>query len=220
MLKKIFPFLNWKLTRDSVRSDFIAGLTVALVLIPQSMAYAQLAGLPVVVGLYASFIPVMIGLFAATEVFRQAEIGIRKVVVDRKISGLLPTWQDIKSVKTTLIRSSLIGTFIGILPAEGGTVASFIGYNEAKRFSKEPEKFGTGILDGVAGPECANNSATGGATRAQSVMNGMRFIAQNHPSTQWLLVHDAARPCLPRSCLSELLDRGLQSPDGAILAQA
>jgi putative tricarboxylic transport membrane protein len=110
-----------------------------------------------------SFIPVMIGLFAATEVFRQADIGIRKVVVDRKISGLLPTWQDIKSVKTTLIRSSLIGTFIGILPAEGGTVASFIGYNEAKRFSKEPEKFGTGILDGIAGPECANNAATGGA---------------------------------------------------------
>jgi 2-C-methyl-D-erythritol 4-phosphate cytidylyltransferase len=62
------------------------------------------------------------------------------------------------------------------------------------------------------------DTVTGGATRAQSVMNGMRFIAQNHPSTQWLLVHDAARPCLPRSCLSELLDRGLQSPDGAILA--
>jgi putative tricarboxylic transport membrane protein len=110
-----------------------------------------------------SFIPVMIGLFAATEIFRQAEGGIRKVVIDRKISGLLPTWKEIKSVKTTLIRSSLIGTFIGILPAEGGTVASFIGYNEAKRFSKTPEKFGTGCLEGVAAPECANNAATGGA---------------------------------------------------------
>ena len=110
-----------------------------------------------------SFIPVMIGLFAAAEVFRQAEKGVRKIVIDRKISGLLPTWEEIKSVKTTLIRSSLIGTFIGILPAEGGTVASFIGYNEAKRFSKEPEKFGTGALEGVAAAECANNSATGGA---------------------------------------------------------
>ncbi|MBW1995326.1 MAG: tripartite tricarboxylate transporter permease, partial [Deltaproteobacteria bacterium] len=109
------------------------------------------------------FIPVMIGLFAATEVFRQAEVGIRKVVIDRKISGLLPSWQDIKAVKTTMIRSGLIGTFIGILPAEGGTVASFIGYNEAKRFSKHPEKFGTGILEGVAAPETANNAATGGA---------------------------------------------------------
>lgn len=110
-----------------------------------------------------SFIPVMIGLFAATEIFRQAEGGIRKVVIDRKISGMLPTWKEIKSVKMTLIRSSLIGTFIGILPAEGGTVASFIGYNEAKRFSKTPEKFGTGCLEGIAGPECANNAATGGA---------------------------------------------------------
>jgi len=109
------------------------------------------------------FIPVMIGLFAAAEVFRQAEAGIKKVVVDRKLTGLLPSWSEIKSVKATLIRSSLIGTFIGILPAEGGTVASFIGYNEAKRFSKHPEKFGTGILEGVAAPECANNAATGGA---------------------------------------------------------
>jgi len=59
--KKIFPFLNWELSRPSVRADFFAGLTVALVLIPQSMAYAQLAGLPVVVGLYASFLPVIFG---------------------------------------------------------------------------------------------------------------------------------------------------------------
>jgi len=105
----------------------------------------------------------MIGLFAATEIFRQAEGGIKKVVIDKKISGMLPTWKEIKSVKTSLIRSSLIGTFIGILPAEGGTVASFIGYNEAKRFSKTPEKFGTGCLEGIAAPECANNAATGGA---------------------------------------------------------
>jgi len=110
-----------------------------------------------------SFIPVMIGLFAATEIFRQAESGVKKIVIDKKISGMLPTWKEIKSVKTTLTRSSLIGTFIGILPAEGGTVASFIGYNEAKRFSKTPEKFGTGCLEGIAGPECANNAATGGA---------------------------------------------------------
>jgi putative tricarboxylic transport membrane protein len=110
-----------------------------------------------------NFIPVMIGLFAAAQVFRQAEQGIKQIKLDKKITGLLPTWQDIKDVKGTLLRSSIIGTFIGILPAEGGTVASFIGYNEAKRFSKHPEKFGTGVLEGIAGPECANNAATGGA---------------------------------------------------------
>jgi SulP family sulfate permease len=61
MIKKLFPFLNWTISGSVLRADFIAGLTVALVLIPQSMAYAQLAGLPVIVGLYASFLPVIIG---------------------------------------------------------------------------------------------------------------------------------------------------------------
>ncbi len=58
---KLFPFLGWNVSGGILRADFIAGLTVALVLIPQSMAYAQLAGLPVVVGLYASFLPVIFG---------------------------------------------------------------------------------------------------------------------------------------------------------------
>ncbi len=61
MLKKIFPFLKWKLTKQTVRADFVAGLTVALVLIPQSMAYANLAGLPAHVGLYAAFLPAIVG---------------------------------------------------------------------------------------------------------------------------------------------------------------
>ncbi len=61
MLKRVFPFIGWRFTKGDIRADFLAGLTVALVLIPQSMAYAQLAGLPVVVGLYASFLPVIFG---------------------------------------------------------------------------------------------------------------------------------------------------------------
>ncbi len=60
-LEKLFPFVGWRPSKEVLRSDFVAGLTVALVLIPQSMAYAQLAGLPVVVGLYASFLPVILG---------------------------------------------------------------------------------------------------------------------------------------------------------------
>ena len=63
----------------------------------------------------------------------------------------------------TILRSSGIGTFIGILPAEGSTVAAMIGYNEAKRWSPRPETFGSGAIAGVAGPEAANNAATGGA---------------------------------------------------------
>ena len=58
----------------------------------------------------------------------------------------------------------------------------------------------------------------GGASRAQSVMNGVNSIRRNHPQTNWVLVHDAVRPCLPRACLSSLLEKGLACPDGAILA--
>lgn len=61
-------------------------------------------------------------------------------------------------------------------------------------------------------------TVTGGASRAESVMNGLRAIRESHPQTGWVLVHDAARPCLPRQCLIRLLDKGLASPDGAILA--
>jgi putative tricarboxylic transport membrane protein len=60
-------------------------------------------------------------------------------------------------------RSAVIGTFVGILPAEGSTVAAIIGYNEAKRWSKNKEEFGKGAIEGIAGPETANNAATGGA---------------------------------------------------------
>lgn len=61
-------------------------------------------------------------------------------------------------------------------------------------------------------------TAMGGASRAESVMNGLDSIRRLHPGTDWVLVHDAARPCLPRTCLESLLEKGLRNPDGAILA--
>jgi 2-C-methyl-D-erythritol 4-phosphate cytidylyltransferase len=61
-------------------------------------------------------------------------------------------------------------------------------------------------------------TVTGGATRAESVFNGLKSIQENHPETEWVLVHDAARPCLSRDSLIMLLEKGLESVDGAILA--
>jgi len=75
----------------------------------------------------------------------------------------LPTREDFRRIWGTILRSSGIGTFIGVLPAEGATVAAIMGYNEAKRWSKHKEEFGTGCPEGIAGPEAANNAATGGA---------------------------------------------------------
>ncbi len=110
-----------------------------------------------------SFIPVLIGLFAIGELLSQTNTA--NVAYDRITSVVvkLPSKEDFRRVFGTVLRSSGIGTFIGILPAEGSTVAAIIGYNEAKRWSKTPEEFGKGCPEGIAGPEAANNAATGGA---------------------------------------------------------
>ena len=109
------------------------------------------------------FIPVLIGLFAVTELLNQAqELGRERIAVT--VSALkLPSLDDFRRVKNTILRSSCIGIFVGVLPAEGSTMAAMVGYNEAKRWSKTPDDFGKGAIEGVAGPEAANNAATGGA---------------------------------------------------------
>jgi putative tricarboxylic transport membrane protein len=109
------------------------------------------------------FVPVLIGLFAMSELLAQSTAA--KLAYERITSIVikLPSKADFLKVRWTLLRSSCIGTFIGILPAEGSTVAAIIGYNEAKRFSKDKAEFGKGAIEGIAGPEAANNAATGGA---------------------------------------------------------
>jgi putative tricarboxylic transport membrane protein len=110
-----------------------------------------------------SFIPVLIGLFAVSQVLINVETSRSLSMKDTKISGLLPSFKELKSVGPTIARSSVIGTLVGILPGAGATISSFICYNEAKRWSKKPEEFGHGSLEGVAAPEAGNNAATGGA---------------------------------------------------------
>ena len=109
------------------------------------------------------FIPVVVGLFAISEMLTQSTLldQIFKRVALKAVK--LPSILDYKKTWKTILRSSGIGSFIGILPAEGGTVASLIGYSEAKRWSKNPEEFGKGSVEGIAGAEAANNAATGGA---------------------------------------------------------
>ena len=110
-----------------------------------------------------SFVPVMIGLFALSELLVQSK---KAHLIAERISMKavkLPTREDYKRIWKTILRSCGIGTFIGILPAEGATVASMIGYSEARRWSKNKEEFGKGSIEGIAGAESANNAATGGA---------------------------------------------------------
>lgn len=110
-----------------------------------------------------NFIPVMIGLFAMSELLVQSGRlqSIAEAVKMKAIS--LPSRADYKKIWKTIARSCGIGTFIGVLPAEGATVASMIGYSEARRWSRNKDEFGKGAIEGIAGAEAANNAATGGA---------------------------------------------------------
>ncbi len=105
-----------------------------------------------------SFIPVLIGLFAVSEAMRTTESMIKTAHVDFKLSGVLPSFSELRGCAKTILKSSAIGTMIGIIPATGGDIAAFLAYGEAKRSSKNGDKFGTGELEGVAAPEAANNS--------------------------------------------------------------
>lgn len=109
-------------------------------------------------------ITALIGLFSISQVLYLTEReGSQAAEIADKIGKVMPTWEEIKLVKWTLLRSGLIGTLIGAIPGAGADIAAFVGYNEGKRFSKHPEKFGTGYIEGVVASEAANNGVTGGS---------------------------------------------------------
>jgi len=117
------------------------------------------------VNLYAgiSFIPLLVGLFAIPEMMFKCEDLARRALLKSALNLKLPGWKTFSGYKNVLLRSSIIGTIIGIIPAEGGAVGAFISYGEAKRISKHPERFGQGAPEGVLAPETANNATIGGA---------------------------------------------------------
>lgn len=110
-----------------------------------------------------AFIPVMIGLFAMSQAFISIENMMQQREVKQKIGSTMPSKDDIKKSIPSIIRGGLIGTFIGIIPGAGAEIGAFVSYNEAKRWSKHPERFGEGIPEGVAAAESGNNGVTGGA---------------------------------------------------------
>jgi len=109
------------------------------------------------------FIPTILGFFAVSEIFVQAEKKVKGSYVAPKISVDFPSLKELIEHKVAVVRSIVIGFFCGILPGIGATLAAFMGYNEAVRWSKTPEEFGKGKLEGVISSETANNAATGAA---------------------------------------------------------
>ncbi len=109
-------------------------------------------------------VPFLVGLFAMSEVLIGAERALQRIeFTQESLTVKLPGLRTLGRLKDVIFRSSLIGTVIGIIPGEGAAVGAFFAYSEAKRRSKNPEAYGTGIPEGIVAPETANNATVGGA---------------------------------------------------------
>lgn len=109
-------------------------------------------------------IPLIIGVFAVPEILAAVESRAARFIdehVDMSKVGERLRWHEFRASIRTILRSTLIGSGIGMVPGVGQVVAAFVGYSAAKRASKHPETFGKGELDGIAGPEAANNAVNG-----------------------------------------------------------
>lgn len=153
-------------------------------------------------------IPVVIGLFGVSEVLLSLGVRGERSIVKSRLKNLFPSMQDWKDSWKAVSRGSVVGFLLGLIPGGSTTLASFASYALEKRLSKHPERFGKGAIEGVAGPESANNSAFGGslipllslgippnvvaallfsALMIQGIQPGPFLIAQ-HPDVFWGLV--------------------------------
>jgi TctA family transporter len=154
------------------------------------------------------FVIVAMGLFAFAEIVRNLEHQERREVFLSRVTGLMPTLADLKQSTGAILRGTAVGSFFGILPGAGQTIASFGAYAIEKKISKHPEKFGTGVIEGVAAPEAANNAAAQtafiptltlgipgsgtmalmlGALMIQGITPGPRVLT-SHPELFWGLI--------------------------------
>lgn len=107
-------------------------------------------------------VPALIGMLALSEAFMMVEEMGGRVLNPKGFSHDYPTWAEWKSVIPASLRGSVIGLLIGAIPGAGSTIASLVAYSEEKRASKHPERFGSGVPEGIAAPEAANNAVVGG----------------------------------------------------------
>ncbi len=105
------------------------------------------------------FVPVALGIFGLADIVVNLEKGEAREVFTNRISGLWLKWSEFKQCLPAVLRGTSIGCMLGILPGGGPTLAAFSAYSLEKKLSDTPERFGKGAIEGVAGPESANNSA-------------------------------------------------------------
>ena len=105
------------------------------------------------------FVALVMGLFGVAEVIGTAGRPTNRELVTRKVTGLMPTREDLRHMAPAVLRGTGLGSLLGLLPGGGATLASFAAYAVEKKVSKRPQEFGTGLIEGVAAPESANNAA-------------------------------------------------------------
>jgi putative tricarboxylic transport membrane protein len=108
-------------------------------------------------------VPLAMGLFGVGEILANIEQTIVPEILKTKIENYFPTASDWIQAKGAILRGTVLGFFLGVMPGAGAVISSFVSYGLEKKISKNPERFGKGAIEGVAGPESANNAATAGA---------------------------------------------------------
>jgi putative tricarboxylic transport membrane protein len=106
------------------------------------------------------FVAIAMGAFGFTEIIRNLEVAQSRELVQQKISGLMPTRRDLQEAAPAVLRGTILGSLLGILPGGGTILSSFGSYTLEKKLAKDPSRFGRGAIEGVAGPESANNAAS------------------------------------------------------------
>ena len=141
----------------------VLGLAVAMVGIDHLSGFSRFTHGRVELGDGVSFLAVAMGLFGVAEILVNVEQKVVREIIKPKLAALLPTREDWRRSRGPILRGSVVGFLIGILPGAAHIISTFVSYAMEKRLARHPEEFGTGRIEGVAGPESANNAATGGA---------------------------------------------------------
>src|SRR5438046_8017699 len=139
------------------------GLLFGMIGIDQMTGYFRFAYGVVELGDGLGVVPVAVGLFGLAEILATAGLPTPPRVIKPKLRELLPSRREWSESAWPIARGSVLGFLIGIIPGSAHIISSFVSYALERRLSKHPEEFGRGAIEGVAGPESANNSATSGA---------------------------------------------------------
>ncbi|MBX9463902.1 MAG: tripartite tricarboxylate transporter permease [Aquamicrobium sp.] len=110
-----------------------------------------------------NFVALAVGLFGLGEIIRNLEGSGQPSVLSGKIGRLMPSWSEIKQSFPAAVRGTFVGSLLGVLPGGGATLGSFASYALEKKVARDPSRFGTGAIEGVAGPEAANNAGAQGS---------------------------------------------------------